>query len=185
MSDLTPRAAKEASMTVPDLYTAVHWTARASAVLFALALWAPVLGLRRQQRPYLAFMVAHTVHFGFVVWLALVTGGARMFPGGRDIADAGGWPAVFGIFAFFYALASVGLLARHRGRDAGGALRLGGHLATTFLGYMYVSTYVGLVTRSPWYALPAALVGVAVLVDLAGSRRLRPPGEYSPGTSHR
>jgi hypothetical protein len=160
-------------MTVPELYTAVHWTARASAVLFALALLAPTLSLRRPLMPYVGFMLAHTIHFSFVVWLALVTGGARMFPGGRDIADVGGWPAVFGVFTLFYVLASLGLLARHRGRNAGRALRLGGRFATTFLGYMFVSTYVPLMTRSPWFAVPAALITAAVFADLLGERLRR------------
>jgi hypothetical protein len=157
-------------MSVTELYTAVHWTARTSGVLFALALLAPTLGLRRPLVPYVGFMLAHTIHFSFVVWLAVVTGGARMFPGGRDIADVGGWPAVFGVFTFFYVLASVGLLARRRGSDAGRALRLGGHFATTFLGYMFVSTYVPLITRSPWFAAPAALITIAVFADLLGER---------------
>jgi hypothetical protein len=160
-------------MSVPELYTAVHWTARTSAMLFALALLAPTLSMRRPLMPYVGFMVAHTIHFSFVVWLAVVTGGARMFPGGRDVADVGGWPAVFGVFSFFYVLASLGLLARHRGRDAGRALRFGGRFASTFLGYMFVSTYVPLMTRSPWFAVPAAVITMAVLVDLLGERLRR------------
>jgi hypothetical protein len=175
-------------MSVEELYTAVHWTARASAVLFATALLAPTLlaptlALRRSLLPYVGFMMAHTIHFGFVVWLAMVTGGAKMFPGGRDIGDVGGWPAVFGIFTFFYVLATAGLLARRRGSEAGRALRFGGRFATTFLGYMFVSTYVPLVSRSAWYALPAALVALAVLVDLFGNklRQMRCFAAATPG----
>jgi hypothetical protein len=45
-------------------------------------------------------------------------------------------------------LATTGLLARRRGSEAGRALRLGGRFATTFLGYMFLSTHVPLVARS-------------------------------------
>ncbi len=69
-----------------DLYTAVHWTARVSALLFAAALGVPVLfrvSERRSATLYLAFILAHTVHFSFVIWLAKARDGARMFPGAR------------------------------------------------------------------------------------------------------
>jgi hypothetical protein len=35
---------------------------------------------------------------------------------------------------------------------------------------MFVSTYVPLTTRSPWFVVPAILVAVAVFVDLFGER---------------
>jgi hypothetical protein len=164
-------------MDTADLYLAVRLTARLSALLFAVALIAPfVLPMgqrqRRSQAPFVAFMAAHTVHFGFVIGLVLATGGEGMFPGGRDVADAGGLPAVFGIFAFFYLLAGVALVQRRAGPSAGRMLHLAGRFATAFLGYMFVSTYVPLVARSPWYALPTALVATAVVLDLfAGKLR--------------
>jgi hypothetical protein len=158
-------------MNSSDLYIAVHWTARLSALLFAAALLAPVLlreqdGRRRSQVLFLAFLAAHTVHFSFVLALAFETGGKRMFPGGRDIADVGGMPAVFGIFAFFYLLAVAALLQRRAGSRAGTLLRVAGRFSTAFLGYMFVTTYIPLVERSPWYALPAALIATAVVLDL-------------------
>lgn len=158
-------------MDAAELFFAVHWTARVSALLFATALIAPVFlhtqqWQRLSQAPFVAFLAAHTVHFGFVIGLVLETGGKGMFPGGRDVADAGGWPAVFGIFAFFYLLAGLSLVQRRAGPNAGRMLHLTGRFSTVFLGYMFVSTYVPLVERSPWYALPAALVVTAVLLDL-------------------
>jgi hypothetical protein len=162
-------------MSSSDLYLAVHWTARVSALLFAAALAVPVLfrepdGRRRSQPAFLAFLGAHTVHFAFVLALILETGGEKMFPGGRDVADVGGMPAVFGIFAFFYLLAILALLERRRGPRASTPLRLAGRFSTAFVGYMFVSTYIPLVERSPWYALPAALVATAVLLDLFAER---------------
>jgi hypothetical protein len=165
-------------MLTSDLYIAVHWTARLSAVLFAAALAAPALynlSARRSQSLYLGFILAHTIHFSFVVWLAKVTGGENMFPGGRSVGDAGGWPAVFGVFAFFYALAFVGLAARRAGPRARLGLRAAGRFSTAFIGFMFVSTYMPLIARSRWYALPAALVVAGVAVDMLGGRirRLR------------
>lgn len=164
-------------MDTADLYLAVRLTARLSALLFAVALIAPLV-LRTGQRqprsllPFVAFVAAHSVHFGFVIALVLATGGEGMFPGGQDVADAGGLPAVFGIFAFFYLLAGVALVQRRAGPRAGWALHLAGRFSTVFLGYMFVSTYIPLVARSPWYALPTTLVATAVFLDL-GSEKLR------------
>lgn len=162
-------------MSSSDLYVAVHWTARLSALLFAAALVAPSLfrepdGRRRSQLAFVAFLAAHTVHFASVLALISETGGNKMFPGGRDVADVGGMPAVFGIFAFFYLLATLALLERRAGPRAGTTLRLAGRCSTAFIGYMFVSTYIPLVERSPWYALPAALIATAVLLDLFAER---------------
>lgn len=160
-------------MDTSHLYLVVHWTARLSAVLFAAALLAPALSslsARRAQTLYLGFIIAHTLHFSFVAWLAKVTGGENMFPGGRSVGDVGGWPAVLGIFAFFYTLALVGLVARRAGPRAGLGLRAAGRFSTTFIGFMFVSTYVPLIARSQWYALPAALVAAGVAVDAIAGR---------------
>ena len=160
-------------MDAANLLLAVRLTARLSALLFAAALIAPVF-LRQRQRlalaPFVAFVVAHTVHFSFVIGLVLETGGEGMFPGGRDVADAGGLPAVFGIFSFFYLLAGLALVQRRAGTSAGKLLHVAGRFATVFLGYMFVSTYVPLVERSHWYALPTALVVTAVVVDLLAGK---------------
>lgn len=96
--------------------------------------------------------------------------GKGMFPGGRDVADAGGLPAVFGIFAFFYLVAGLALAGRRAGPNASAWLRWAGRGATVFLGFMFVSTYVPLVEQSAWYALPAGLVTLAVALDLASEQ---------------
>jgi hypothetical protein len=165
-----------------DLYTAVHWTARLSALLFAAALAAPLLPrplARRSQALYVGFVLANSLQFLSVTWLARMTGGANLFPGGRSLADVGGWPAMFGIFGFFYALALVGFVARQRGARASSGLRAAGTFSTTFIGFMFVATYVPLVARSRWYAIPAVLVAASVLVNIMGERlrRLRCLGD--------
>jgi len=122
---------------------------------------------------FLVFIVAHTIHFGVVTARVLQTGGKGMFPGGRDVADAGGLGAVLGIFALFYFVAGVALLARRYGQHVPVVLCWAGRAATVFLGYMFVSTYLSLVDRSAWYAIPAALIGLAVVLDLFGPESRR------------
>jgi hypothetical protein len=160
-------------VTEADLLLAVRWTARLSAMTFATALLTSAFSARRSRALDTGFLVAHTIHFSFVVQLALATGGKDMFPGGEDIADAGGWPAVFGIFALFYVLAAVALSARHLGSRASLPVRVAGQLSTVFIGFMFVKTYLPLVARSYWYALPAALITTAVAADVFGSKLRR------------
>jgi hypothetical protein len=160
------------------LHLAVSWTARLSAVSFALSLLVPALSPKRaghSGRLQLAFIVAHTLHFAFVAWLAGVTGGAGMFPGGRSVAEVGGWPVVLAIVALFYAVAFTAFTARRAGASRA-RLRTAGKLANAFIGFMFVATYVPLVARSGWYALPALLVMAAVAADLRpGARGTRVP----------
>jgi hypothetical protein len=162
-------------VTAQDLLTGVHWSARTSAVLFALSLAAPLVPkwlARPSEALYVGFVAANTVQFYFVTQLALATGGANMFPGGRSLADVGGWPSVLGIFTFFYVLALMGWLSR---RDsAKSRLRAAGVFSRTFIGFMFVSTYIPLIARSPWYALPCALVAAAVVVDVTSWVRACP-----------
>jgi hypothetical protein len=156
-------------VTTDALLTGVHWAARVSAILFAAALAAPAMPksvARRSEALYVGFVVANSVQFYFVTRLARATGGANMFPGGRSLEDVGGWPTVFAIFAFFYVLAFVGWAARRAGARASSRLRTAGALSRAFVGFMFVSTYVPLLARSLWFAVPGALVGAAVLVDL-------------------
>jgi hypothetical protein len=162
-------------MDALDLSLAVPLTARLSALLFATALIVPA-ALPRAQRQrltrasFVAFIIAHTIHFCFVSARVLATGGKGMFPGGRDVADAGGLPAVFAVFAFFYAVAGLALAGRLAGESARAGLRWASRGATVFLGYMFVSTYLPLVARSSWYVLPAVIVTLAVAIDLFSSR---------------
>ena len=156
---------------------AVHWSARLSSFLFAVALTLPRLTPRLSRQAtelYAAFILAHTMHFGFVGWMAHVTDGANMFPGGRSVTDVGGWPTVLGIFVFFYALASVGLVARQVGPHAGHPLRLANRVTTTCLGLLFVVTYVGLIPHSLWYAVPGAFVAMGMIVDALGNTVRQP-----------
>jgi hypothetical protein len=155
------------------LYLTVHWTARLAALLFSAALAAPVLfRLRacRREELYLAFILALAVHFAFVTWLALATGGAQMFPGGKSVAEVGGWPVVFGIFAFCQTLAWVGFAARRTEEVASRGLHVAGSFSRGFIGVMFVGTYLPLVAQSWWYLFPATLVVGAVSIDAMAGR---------------
>jgi AcrR family transcriptional regulator len=154
-------------MTAEQLLLPVQLTARLSALLFAGALAVPVLTGRPARALYPAFLIAHTVHFGFVAALAVVGGGAGLFPGGRSLEDVGGWPTLAAIATLFYAAALGGLARGPSG------WRRGGHAAAAFIGFMFVATYLPLVERSAWYALPAAIVTLAVGLDLSTLRRSR------------
>lgn len=160
-------------MDTSQLDLALHWTARLSAILFAITLASPAWStraLRGSRQLYLAFMLAHTAHFVFVVRLAQATAGENMFPGGRSVDDVGGWPTVFGIMSFFYALAIVGLIARRAGSTPGHRLRLANRIATTMIGFMFIVTYVQLTFQSSWFALLGILVTVGVLIDTFGEK---------------
>jgi hypothetical protein len=170
-------------VSVVALHLAMSWTARLSAVLFALSLLVPALSAQRAGhagRIHVAFIVAQTLHFAFVAWLASATGGAGMFPGGRSVADVGGWPVVLAIFALFYAVAFIALAIRRSGTHQT-RLRTIGKLSTAFIGFMFVATYLPLVARSGWYALLALLVTAAVAADLRAHARVSPrPASLGP-----
>jgi len=97
-----------------------------------------------------------------------------MFPGGRSVADVGGWPTVFSIFAFFYALAFTGFAARRAGPHAGPTLRLANRMTTACIGLLFVVTYVGLIPHSLLYAVRGALVTLGMIIDALGNTIRQP-----------
>ena len=156
----------------------VRWSARFAAAAFVVAVLVPPLvrGPERLSRwLWLVFLSAQSLHFGLVLRLGVLVHGANMFPGGRSIAESGGWPAVLGIFALFYSLALPVLWRRWRGRAAGPLLRFAATASTLCFGLMLLDTYVPLWHRSGWFVLPVALVAVALVTELLGPklRRLR------------
>jgi uncharacterized membrane protein YeaQ/YmgE (transglycosylase-associated protein family) len=151
------------------LYRAVRLTARASALLFAAAQASQAMGSRAavaRQPLYLAFMTAHATHFAVVARYAKATGGRGLFPGGRNLQDVGGWLTVAAIYTFFAGLAGTGWAAGTPAVRNTPGLGIAGHVATTIIGAMFTGTYLGQLPRSTWYAVPAAVVGAAVLANL-------------------
>jgi hypothetical protein len=150
----------------------VRLTARASALLFSAAQAASALptGRRFSASFYLGFMAAHAVHFAAVTRYARLTGGTNLFPGGRSMADVGGWPTVIGIYTVFSGLALTGWVARRptatRRPWAPGV----DGAATTLIAALFVGTYLGQARRSSAYVLPAVMIAGATIARL---RRLR------------
>ena len=165
----------------PGWHRAVRLTARTSAFFFSAAQVTQGPGSRAARltrTAYLAFMASHAVHFAVVARYAYLTRGRNLFPGGRGLADAGGWPTVLGIFSAFAGLALTGWTGRSP--TAGPARRLSGRLATSLIAAMFVGTYAGKAQSSRWYAAPAVLVAASTI---AGWRRSQNP--TSPRTSGR
>jgi hypothetical protein len=97
-------------MSTASVHRVVRLTARTSALLFAAAQVTSAARPTRRasRRLYAAFLLAHTAHFAAVTRYAIITGGRHLFPGGRNLADVGGWPTMAGIFGVFYGLAATG-----------------------------------------------------------------------------
>ena len=160
-----------------DAYRAVRLTARTSALLFAAAQAVSARGpaARPPGRPlYLGFLAAHGVHFAAVTRYARVTGGQNLFPGGRSLSEVGGWRTVLGIFAAFAALAGAGWFGDGAAvTERAPRAALAGTVARRIIATMFVGTYLGQLPRSPFYAVPAALVAAATLARVPGDPRSR------------
>jgi hypothetical protein len=111
-------------------------------------------------------MAAHAAHFTIVARYAKLTGGRGLFPGGRSMNEVGGWPTVAGIYAFFAGLAFTGWTAGPPAAVAKPAMRIVGRAATGLIGAMFVGTYLGQLSQSRWYAVPAALVATAEIANV-------------------
>lgn len=163
-------------MITAQVYRAVRLTARTSALLFAGAQATSAFGPRAlpvSRRLYLAFMAAHAIHFTVVSTYAKINGGRDLFPAGRSLNQAGGWPTVISIYTLFSSLALTGWAA-------GGPLatthpKIGtiGRAATWVIAAMFVGTYLGQLSRSPWYALPATVVAGAATANILSRQRRR------------
>ena len=157
-------------MKTTSLHRAVRLSARSSAVLFTSAQLSQALRLPtpRAWRPlYVAFVAAHAIHFAFVARFAHRTQGRALFPGGRNMHDVGGWPTVLGIFASFLILATLGWTAADPAHAHSGGRRRAGLAGTPLIGAMFVSFYLGQLPRSARHAAPAAVIGAAVLANVA------------------
>jgi len=152
----------------------VRLTARTSALLFAGAQTAPLAGRRGarvSETLYQGFMVAHVLHFAAVTRYAVMTGGHDLFPGGRDLHDVGGWPTVAGIFTGFAGVATIGWVGRPTTTRVSGWTRVAGAAARTFIGTMFTGTFTGQLSRSTWYAVPAAISGAATVLGAVSFQR--------------
>lgn len=167
-------------MRTNNLHRAVRLTARTSAILFAAAQAASAMDRssgRTAHRLYVAFMVAHALHFTVVTRYAVATGGRRLFPGGRDLHDVGGWRTVLGIYAAFAALALTGTEAISADPHAPWH-GIAGPTATGLIAAMFVGTYLQQLSQSRWFAAPAIAIGTTTVANIvtAHRRATRDPG---------
>ena len=98
-------------MDQPNVELIVRLTARVSAAAFAAALILFAAGYQHDQRRlwlstrlFAAFIVAHTIHFWTVAWLAVVSGG-------ENIRERDGWTVVLTVALLFYTAVFVVLRA--------------------------------------------------------------------------
>lgn len=162
-------------MTAQEVHGFVVGTGRLSATVFVFALLVAG-GSRRALALWWTFLGAHTVHFAVVAWFAVANGGRGLFPGGRSLEEAGGWPTVLASAALFYSLALTALAARRAGVASSRWLRIAGSTATTCIGLMFLATYVPLVATSTFFILPAAAITGAMSFHLMRSRWRNPEG---------
>ena len=152
-------------MEQPQIELIVRLTARMSAAAFATALLlfsfstGPHPGrIRRALQILWAFVAVHTVHFGFVVWLAAVTSGA-------NIDDRGGWPLMVVVAALFYG-SSFAILRLWRDVDshrrAAADARPGAYAGVAFIAVVFLNSYLARAQDMPIYGLAA--IGMIAVV---------------------
>ncbi len=134
----------------------VRVTARLSAIGFlaALGLFAARFPARPLKvggaiRLLTSFLVVHTIHFGAVAWLALLTAG-------ENIRERSGWPVVMAVAAAFY-LSAFGILRMWRGvavaRLVSGREQLAAGIGVLFIAAIFLNSYAARVGTMPVYWL--------------------------------
>lgn len=152
----------------------VRVTARLSAIGFLTA-----LGLFATRFPgnvggairlFTLFVVLHTIHFGAVAWLAMLTAGA-------NVQERDGWPVVMIVAAAFY-LSAFGILRMWRGvastRPVSRPERLAAHLGVLFIAAIFLNSYAARVGTRPVYWL--WIVGLVFVVTAYMARTMPIPG---------
>jgi sulfoxide reductase heme-binding subunit YedZ len=163
--------------TLEGAHAVVRWTARVSLVLFALAYVARPLAqvrpgaaakwlLRERKWIGLAFATSHAFHLAGILAIASPDFGAfvRAQPPTNAVA------ATTFVLLFAMAITSVDVIKAKLAPRAWKALhRTGMHFAWI----SFAATYAGAVAKSPWYAIPAAIVFGAGTLRLTAFIRQR------------
>jgi hypothetical protein len=145
----------------------VRLTARVSAVIFAAALILFAAGYPHDRRRlyvgtrlFAGFIVAHTIHFATVAWLAVVTSG-------ENIEERDGWPVVVTVALLFYMAVFAVLRAwgdAAMGRSSSRSLRVTANVAVVAVAAVFFNSYLARAVRMPVYWLPVAgLAGTVAL----------------------
>lgn len=166
-------------MDVADVELLIRLTARVSATAFLAALILFACGSRGRTR-YLrtsiglltSFIVSHSVHFGAVTWLAVLTSS-------ENIRQRDGWPVAIGVAAAFY-LAAFGVLSTWRlvasGHHIRRPRRAAAHLGVIFIAGIFLNSYVARVGSMPVYWVWATAMVVVVTAYLVQTRTIFEPG---------
>ena len=148
----------------------VRVTARLSAIGFlaALGLFAARFPARPPKvggaiRLLTSFLVVHTIHFGAVAWLALLTAG-------ENIRERSGWLVVMTVAAAFY-LSAFGILRMWRGvalaRPVSRPGRLAADFGVLFIAAIFLNSYAARVGTMPAYWLWIAGLVLVVTAYIA------------------
>ena len=165
----------------------VQVTARLSALAFLAALG--FFAARFRPRPQrvgdaigllTAFLVLHTIHFGAVGWLAVLTAG-------ENIRERGGWPFMMAVAAAFY-LAAFGILRVWRGvastRPVSRPEGLAAHLGVLFIAGIFLNSYAARAETRPIYWVWIVGMVLAVVAYMARTMPILGRSEAS-GADHR
>jgi hypothetical protein len=156
----------------------VRLTARVSVAVFVAALILFAAGYQHDRRRlevgtrfFAGFIVAHTIHFAAVAWLAVVTSG-------ENIRERDGWAVVVTVALLFYIAVFVVLHAWRdaaMGRTSSRSLRVTATVAVVAIAAVFLKYYLARVVRMPMYWLPAAGLAATVALYLARTRGAAAP----------
>lgn len=163
----------------PTVELIVRLTARLSAAIFAAALVLFAAGYQHDRRRldcgtrlFAGFIVAHTIHFVTVVWLAVVTAG-------ENIRERDGWAVVGMVALLFYMAVFLVLRAwgdAAAGRSSSRSLRVTAKVAVVAIAAVFVNSYLARVVRMPVYWLPVfGLAGIVALYFVRTRGAALPP----------
>lgn len=161
-------------MDEPTVALIVRLTARVSAATFAAALILFAAGYQHDRRRlssgtrlFAGFIVAHTIHFLTVAWLAVVTDG-------ENIRERDGWAMVVTVALLFY-MAAFLVLREWRdvalGRSSSRSLHVAANVAVVAIAAVFLNSYLARVVRMPVYWLPAVGVAGTLTLYLVRTRR--------------
>src|SRR5687768_13559668 len=98
-------------------------------------------------RLFLGFILAHTIHFSAVAWLAVLTSG-------ENIRTRGGWAVVLTAAVLFY-VAAFGILRSWRRLDSGRSWsrsdRLAADVSIALIAMVFLNSYLSRVQIMPLY----------------------------------
>jgi hypothetical protein len=162
----------------PTVELIVRLTARLSAAMFAAALLLFAAGYPHDRRRlsvgtrlFAGFIVAHTIHFGTVAWLAVVSAG-------ENIRERDGWAVVVTVALLFYLAVFLVLGAWHEAAASrwwSRSLRAMTNVAVMAIAAVFLNSYLARVGPMPVFWLPVLGLAGTVALYFARTRGAAPP----------